>query len=180
MKRRNRPYSHKLLTINNYVNCPSNFAFARSIYLFHSPIFEIILIQIIMVYSRGFYQVMVNTVCSDVAQSFVFVIKGKYHNGGHSYRQNKSAAALCFCHESWGLFAMDKCLVVCPIVLPNTSEVLKLNLCACISQAEVCGSPKSLQMLFLSMIYTYVECVGFLFLSFLSTVLRQQGWSSNW
>ncbi len=25
----NRPYSHKLLTINNYVNCPSNFAFAR-------------------------------------------------------------------------------------------------------------------------------------------------------
>ncbi len=33
----NRPYSHKLLTINNYVNCPSNFAFARSIYL---PIFE--------------------------------------------------------------------------------------------------------------------------------------------
>ncbi len=27
----NRPYSHKLLTINNYVNCPPNFAFARSI-----------------------------------------------------------------------------------------------------------------------------------------------------
>ncbi len=26
----NRQYSHKLLTINNYVNCPSNFAFARS------------------------------------------------------------------------------------------------------------------------------------------------------
>ncbi len=36
----NRPYSHKLLTINNYVNCPSNFAFARSI---HLPIFEKIL-----------------------------------------------------------------------------------------------------------------------------------------
>ncbi len=35
----NRPYSHKLLTINNYVNCPSNFAFARSICLFHPPIF---------------------------------------------------------------------------------------------------------------------------------------------
>ncbi len=34
-----RPYSHKLLTINNYVNCPSNFAFARSIYLFHPPNF---------------------------------------------------------------------------------------------------------------------------------------------
>ncbi len=33
--RYNRPYSHKLLTINNYVNCLSNFAFARSIYLFH-------------------------------------------------------------------------------------------------------------------------------------------------
>ncbi len=36
----NTPYSHKLLTINNYVNFPSNFAFARSIYLFHPPIFE--------------------------------------------------------------------------------------------------------------------------------------------
>ncbi len=35
-----RPYSHKLPAINNYVNCPSNFAFARSIYLFHPPIFE--------------------------------------------------------------------------------------------------------------------------------------------
>ncbi len=34
----NRPYSHRLLTVNNYVNCPSNFAFARSIYLFHPPI----------------------------------------------------------------------------------------------------------------------------------------------
>ncbi len=43
---RNRPYSHKLLTINNYVNCLSNFAFARSIYLFHPPIFEKILMRI--------------------------------------------------------------------------------------------------------------------------------------
>ncbi len=42
----NRPYSHKLLTINNYVNCPSNFAFGRSIYLFHPPIFEEILMRI--------------------------------------------------------------------------------------------------------------------------------------
>ncbi len=42
----NRPYSHKLLTINNYVNCPPNFAFARSIYLFHPPIFEKILMRI--------------------------------------------------------------------------------------------------------------------------------------
>ncbi len=42
----NRPYSHKLLTINNYVNCPSNFAFARSIWLFHPPIFEKILMRI--------------------------------------------------------------------------------------------------------------------------------------
>ncbi len=41
-----RPYSHKLLTINNYVNCPSNFAFARSIYLFHPLIFEKILMRI--------------------------------------------------------------------------------------------------------------------------------------
>ncbi len=41
-----RPYSHKLLTINNYVNCPLNFAFARSIYLFHPPIFENILMRI--------------------------------------------------------------------------------------------------------------------------------------
>ncbi len=40
---RYRPYLHKLLTINNYVNCPSNFAFARSIYLFYPPIFEKIL-----------------------------------------------------------------------------------------------------------------------------------------
>ncbi len=39
----NRPYSHKLITINNYVNCPSNFAFARS---FHPPIFEKILMRI--------------------------------------------------------------------------------------------------------------------------------------
>ncbi len=38
-----RPY---LLTINNYVNCPSNFAFAHSIYLFHPPIFEKILMRI--------------------------------------------------------------------------------------------------------------------------------------
>ncbi len=36
---KNRPYSHKLLTINNYVNCPSNFAYARSIYLFYPPVF---------------------------------------------------------------------------------------------------------------------------------------------
>ncbi len=41
-----RPYSHKLLTINNYVNCPSNFAFAHLIYLFHPPIFEKIFMQI--------------------------------------------------------------------------------------------------------------------------------------
>ncbi len=41
----NRPLSHKLLTINNYVNCPSNFAFSRSICLFHPPIFEKILMQ---------------------------------------------------------------------------------------------------------------------------------------
>ncbi len=41
-----RPYSHKLLTINNYVNCPSNFAYARLIYLFHPPIFEKILMRI--------------------------------------------------------------------------------------------------------------------------------------
>ncbi len=32
------PYSHKLLTTNNYVNCLSNFVFARSICLFHPPI----------------------------------------------------------------------------------------------------------------------------------------------
>ncbi len=42
----NRPYLHKLLTINNYLNCPSNFAFARSIYLFHLPIFLKILMRI--------------------------------------------------------------------------------------------------------------------------------------
>ncbi len=42
----NRPYSHKLLTINNYVNCPSNFAFAHSMYLFHLPNFEEILMRI--------------------------------------------------------------------------------------------------------------------------------------
>ncbi len=35
-----RPYSHKGITINNYVNWPSNFAFARSIYLFYPPIFR--------------------------------------------------------------------------------------------------------------------------------------------
>ncbi len=32
-----RPYSHKLLTNDNYVNCPSNFEFAGSICLFHRP-----------------------------------------------------------------------------------------------------------------------------------------------
>ncbi len=37
---RNRPYSHKGITINNYVNCRSNFIFGRSICLFHMPIFE--------------------------------------------------------------------------------------------------------------------------------------------
>ncbi len=42
----NRPYSHKLPTIIKYVNCPSNFAFARSIYLFHPLIFEKILMRI--------------------------------------------------------------------------------------------------------------------------------------
>ncbi len=42
----NRRYSHKLQTINNYVHCPSNFVFARSIYLFHLPIFEKILMRI--------------------------------------------------------------------------------------------------------------------------------------
>ncbi len=46
-----RPYSHKLLTINNYANCPSNFAFARSIYLFHPPIFEKILLRIWSIYN---------------------------------------------------------------------------------------------------------------------------------
>ncbi len=44
-----RPYSHKLLTINNYVSCLSNFAFARSIYLFHPPIFEKILMRILSI-----------------------------------------------------------------------------------------------------------------------------------
>ncbi len=39
----NRPYSHKLLIINNYVNCPPNFGFAR---LIHRPIFEKILMRI--------------------------------------------------------------------------------------------------------------------------------------
>ncbi len=34
----NRPCSHELLTINNYVNCPSNFAFAH---LFHLSIFDL-------------------------------------------------------------------------------------------------------------------------------------------
>ncbi len=42
----NSPYSHKLLTVNNYVNCPSNFAFAHLIYMFYPPIFEKILIRI--------------------------------------------------------------------------------------------------------------------------------------
>ncbi len=37
----NRPLPHKLLTINKYVNCPSNIS---SICLFHRPIFEKILI----------------------------------------------------------------------------------------------------------------------------------------
>ncbi len=41
-----RRYSHKLLTVNNHIKCPSNFAFARLIYLFHPPIFEKILMQI--------------------------------------------------------------------------------------------------------------------------------------
>ncbi len=44
--RSHRPYSHKLLTINNYVIWPSNFAFARSICLLHPPIFEKILMRI--------------------------------------------------------------------------------------------------------------------------------------
>ncbi len=35
---RYRPYSHKEITINNYVNCPSIFAFARLICRFHLPI----------------------------------------------------------------------------------------------------------------------------------------------
>ncbi len=33
----NRPLPHKLLTSNNYVKCPSNFAVALSICLFHPP-----------------------------------------------------------------------------------------------------------------------------------------------
>ncbi len=41
----NRPLQHKLLTINNYVNCPSNFSFACSIRLFHPPVFEKILMR---------------------------------------------------------------------------------------------------------------------------------------
>ncbi len=58
-RRCNRPYSHKLLTINNYVNCPSNFAFARSIYLFHPLIFEKILMRIrsiLLASYPGFYR----------------------------------------------------------------------------------------------------------------------------
>ncbi len=39
----NRPYLHKGITINNYVNCPLNFTFAHSICLFHPLIFEKIL-----------------------------------------------------------------------------------------------------------------------------------------
>ncbi len=35
----NGPYSHKGITINSYVNCLSNIAFASSIWLFHLPIF---------------------------------------------------------------------------------------------------------------------------------------------
>ncbi len=36
----NRPYSHKGITITNYANCPSTFALAHRIYLFHPPIFR--------------------------------------------------------------------------------------------------------------------------------------------
>ncbi len=47
---RNRPLPHKLLTINNYVKCPSKFAFAHSSFLFHPPIFEKILIIMVKVH----------------------------------------------------------------------------------------------------------------------------------
>ncbi len=43
---RNRPYSHKGITANNYVNCPSIIVFACLICLFHPPIFEKILMRI--------------------------------------------------------------------------------------------------------------------------------------
>ncbi len=42
----NRLYSHKLLTINNYIHCPPDFAYACSICLFHPPIFKKILMRI--------------------------------------------------------------------------------------------------------------------------------------
>ncbi len=49
----NRTYLHKLLTINNYVNCPSNFAFAR---LFRLPILDYIFLRLLsIVYSARFF-----------------------------------------------------------------------------------------------------------------------------
>ncbi len=52
-----RPYSHKLLTINNYVICPSSFAFARLMYLFNLPFLKnLIQIRSTYVYSHAHLQ----------------------------------------------------------------------------------------------------------------------------
>ncbi len=75
-----RPYSHKLLTINNYVNCPSNFVFARSIYLFHTPIFEKILMRI-----RSINFVLVRVcVCTSVCTSVTMFIEISQRNALHT------------------------------------------------------------------------------------------------
>ncbi len=63
----NRPYSHKLLTINNYVNCPSNLSFARSIYLFHPPENP---------YANTVYSYLCNILTSWHALVLVLLVKG--------------------------------------------------------------------------------------------------------
>ncbi len=54
-----RPFSHKLLIINNYVNCRLNFAFALLICLFHPLIFEKILMRIRSIVQCGALQLCV-------------------------------------------------------------------------------------------------------------------------
>ncbi len=76
----NGPYSHKLLTINNYVNCPSNFAFARSIYLFHPPIFEKILMRIRSIYGEK----ILHLHPQDYTLNSIKYIGGEEHNGQSS------------------------------------------------------------------------------------------------
>ncbi len=124
--RANWPYSHKLLTINNYVNCPSNFAFPRSICLFdcwENPYANTVHIKALL--SHRQCQVIILTAnilfhCPSSSNTWrAQKASGLTHKWLISTPQNGNTIKMCF--ETWWWFMFFRNLVA----LSNFCEIMQ-------------------------------------------------------